>query len=76
MTKKHKCRKWNHDFSHKGKISCHKIKCCHCGIGLVEWNKRIVEELEKKIDVAGRSLKRESIKYCRGPAQNAYGEGW
>ncbi len=71
--KKRQCRKWGHDFSHKGKLSCHKVKCRKCGIGLVEWNKKIVEELNKKIDCAGRSMK--PIRYCRGPAPNAYGYG-
>jgi hypothetical protein len=71
--KKHKCGKWNHDFSYKGKLSCHDVKCRYCGIGMVEWNKKIVEEWDKKIDDAGRSMKSKPIKYCRGPAPNAYG---
>jgi hypothetical protein len=44
MTKKHKCKKWNHDFSYKGKEFCKEIKCRHCGIGMIDWTEERVEE--------------------------------
>jgi hypothetical protein len=44
-----KCRKWNHDFSYKGKKRPSEINCNKCGINIVYWAEDRKEEYEKKL---------------------------
>jgi hypothetical protein len=49
MVKKHRCRKWNHDFSYEGKKTPKQINCKHCGVNIVEWVEERHREIEDKL---------------------------